>query len=92
MKAITLIVALALVALASASHLTDNYSSTYAWWYNFQHATVAIGTYLTCLYSAAPQAFFANDGGSGFYTCLYKNGITLGYWDVMVEGDTYITA
>ncbi len=75
MKATTLLVALALVALAAAQdYATQEQSSTYVWWTNFTNATLAITAYLGCLSAGWVSAFFANDGGSQFYRCLLSTG------------------
>ena len=87
MKATTLLIALALVVLASAQD-DSTISSTYAWWYNFGHASVAITSYLTCLYFGAVSAFFANDGGNQVYTCLFQAGINPLTWVEAKEGDS----
>jgi hypothetical protein len=70
MKAITLLVVLALVALASATTETNTYTSIYAYWYNLVQSSINSGTWLACLYGGALSVFFANDGGNQFYKCL----------------------
>ena len=76
MKAITLLVTLALISFAFADDFTDStsISKTYAWWFNLGTVGVAIGIYSQCLYTGWIASFFSNDGGAGFYECLYENG------------------
>ena len=66
MKAITLLVVLALVALASATS-SGTVSSTYAWWFNFVQATAGMSVWMSCLFGGALSVFFANDAGTQFY-------------------------
>jgi hypothetical protein len=69
MKAITLLIAFALIAMASAS-TTFGINAQYAWWINFVLANNNISTYMTCLLGGWAAATFANDAGDWFYYCL----------------------
>jgi hypothetical protein len=88
MKAITLLVVLALAVVASAT--TDQSASTisslYAYYNNFILGNMLIATYLNCLFSASTSIFFFNDGGSQFYSCLASNGVRA-VWNVPVSGE-----
>jgi putative hemolysin len=88
MKAITLLVALALVALASAieDQSASTASATYAWWANLAHAGVVMAAYMSCLSVGWVATFFANDGGSEFYYCLLEAGVK-STWTPITSGE-----
>ncbi len=85
MKAITLLVALALFALASAlsDQSADKVTSGYAWWWNLNRVLIAVSTYLACLSSGWVTAFLVNDGGTSFELCLMFTGNTAN-WSALI--------
>ena len=77
MKALSILVLLALTALASATQVqTTPYSSIYAWLFNQVLVTNLAVVYLTCLYGTWLNAFLWNDGGYALYLCLSLGGVS----------------
>lgn len=71
MKAITILVLLALTAVASATQVAATpYDGIYAWLMNIGLAYATILAYMTCIGTTHLQSFLWGDGGYAFYTCL----------------------
>ena len=71
MKAISILVLVALAAVASATQVEATpYDGLYAWLFNIVSAFVTAGSFGVCLSATHIQSFLWGDGGYAFYACL----------------------
>lgn len=77
MKAISILVLLALAAVASATQVAATpYDAVYAWYYNIMLTAINVFVYNSCLASSMIRSFLWGDGGYSFYFCLAQQGHT----------------
>lgn len=75
MKAISILVLLALAAVASATQVAATpYDSVYAWLYNILLTGMTVYTYTACLAGTHLVSFLWGDGGYSFYYCIMTSG------------------